>query len=152
LALGAWEDAVRRRGEAAIEPCNDSNWGRLIEAERNKSLGVPTGATRAVVFGAPSRLVEHARELANAHEPPAERLICHPDDFRAAGLARLGPEVFIAITPRRLPAFVTWKFGDPMPDELRPRKAVLRPQAGCPRAEVWIDPTDPCLNQNGSSS
>lgn len=128
---------VRQRdGSYAIMPRPDEGaWDRLISQEMRRDLEVPSGATRSVLFGGPARLVEIACKLAHDHDPPAERLICHWDDYKAAGLARNGPMTFLAILPRRF----AMTFNPPeIPDSWMPRKAILEPDPNCPRGEVRI--------------
>jgi hypothetical protein len=111
------------------------------EATKREALqraGVePFTSEHVVLFGGPESLVRFAHTLACAVDPPAERLICHPEDYRAAGLQGFGPEISIALThiPRGLAAMLK--------DGPERRKAALRPVEGCPRGEVWVDLSDP---------
>lgn len=95
-----------------------------------------TGAEHVVLFGGPENLIRLAHALANACDPPAERLICHPDDYAAAGLRRFGHETFIEIMPLmdRATMFKPWDGSR----TVKVHKAALRPAEGCPRGEVHV--------------
>lgn len=112
---------------------------RSVEAlKRAHTIGAPD---HVVLFGGPDNLIRLAHVLANNCRPEAERLICHPEDYKAAGLRRFGPEAYIEIMqgPDRPTAFRPF---DPSAIPER-RQAALRPVEGCPRGEVWVDLSDP---------
>ena len=66
------------------------------------------------------------------HEEPAERIVCHPRDYDAAGLWRNGPVTRLAVRSR--PNFTF----DPAL-AMEPRRVVyLEPDPGCPPGEVRV--------------
>lgn len=127
-----------RDGRDGIKPGSQDAWRRQIQrlaihADRDTPL---RGIDRMFIFGGPGNLLPTASRLAHAVSDWSDRLICHPDDYRAAGLHRNGYVTFLAIaTSWRLnPAF------DPsVPPEL-PRKCALEPDPRCPRDEVRVRP------------
>lgn len=63
----------------------------------------------------------------------------HPRDYELAGLWQRGPMIYIAIrSPLTSFTFTPWKFGDPMPDELRMRKCSLEPDPRCLPNEIRV--------------